>query len=196
MKISEVKNIDVRGYNNKSVAELKEIVRQVARVVNPKVNRLYSNRNKIADDALEYIEKSGDLINATANTQEELIGEITRARYFLNLKTSSVKEAKSEKKRRENIVKDRFGSDFKFEGMSQDQIDEMVSREWDNFKKFVEANPGYDSKRLLEIYSEASNSILQAQTELDQYKQREWEILQDAYKQAEETTGYKPQWEF
>ena len=196
MTINQIKNLELRGYNTKSVSELKQIVRQVAKVVNPKINRLFSNQSRIAKDALDYIEKTGDLIHTTGDTAEELIHELTRARYFLNLKTSSVKGAKQEQRRREEIIRERFKKDFDFDKMTQDDINKMVSDEWEKFHRFKENNPSYDSKRLLEIYKESNYSILQAQTDLDQYKQEEWEKLQDAYKQAEEITGYKPKWEF
>ena len=243
MTISEIQNIDLRGYNNKSVEELKEIVRQVAKVVNPKVNRLYrQDKSKIATDALEYMERSGDLIsttqlNAKYTTQEFLIGEIARGRYFLNLESSNVGVAREIYKQRADVIDDYLSNKtkkveaikhlyetkegkellddykindkpFKVQSLETLKIKDInkiinkfkskiIANEWESFHKFLENNPQYyaDSERAYRVYKEAQDNLFEAQVMLDKYKQDEWEKLQNAYKQAEEATGYKPKWE-
>lgn len=183
-------------------SQLINVVREVAKLVNPRVNKLLQHKG-IAKDAVESIESSGGLITTVgeermkngirtfSKTRQELLREISRGSYFANLKTSTVKGAREEQKRRMSIIQDKIPK-----GASQEQVEQMIAEEWDRFHKFAELNPRYDSRRLLELYKEVDQDQIQAQAKLDEWSEREYEGLQQAYKQAAEETGYKPKWEF
>ena len=119
MKISTIQSLDIRDYIGLPTNELRKVVSDIARTLNPQINRLYSNKNsgKIADDALSYIDKSGGLFTTVGNerrtakgevtfqkTHNELVKEVARAQHFARMETRTVSGAKRVQKERESIL--------------------------------------------------------------------------------------------
>ena len=111
MRISDIKSLKVNNLKKLSDQELKKIVKDVAKVVNAKINKLYragagiTGAEKVAPDAYQYMMKSGGLISTyddlalskdlVPKSKNGLIREIQRAKHFLGMSTSNVKVARN-----------------------------------------------------------------------------------------------------
>ena len=205
MKISDIQNLDMNALVFATKEELIQIVKDAAKVLNQKLNRLYragaeTESTKIATYAYDYAMRTGGLFgtlkegpagNIEEMTRNELLQEAARENYFANLKTSNVREAKKEKKRREEGVLSNL-SKSQIKRMTQTDLDKMVSDYWEGFNKKKETYKLLASDQILEVYAKFwSQGDEEVDKKLDELKAKiAKEIQEDIYEQAEEETGF------
>ena len=206
MKISDIQNLETDYIMSLSQVELKQLVKDIAKVVNPKVNKLSTSSvaygGKIATDALDYINKTGGLISPVGQerrtasgevsftkTVNELRKEVIRGQHFLNLKTSKISEARK-------IQKQRMGEFYNSPGLSFEEKSKRASEAWDNFHKFIEEHPNIPYKTAVSLYQTRTSGDVENFTQvIETYLKRVEEEEQKAYEDISKQTGYRPQWE-
>ena len=196
---SVLRKSQITDFINLSTSELLKVTRQIAKVVNPMINRLakYEGTGKIAMDAYDKVNKEGGLINVVGTntlikTRNELLKEVNRALYFMHRDTSTVTGARRVQKQRQSIIDDEIDTS----GMSQDDIDKLVSEEWDKFHKFIEEHQYIPYSKAVEIYQTSNTLPETLESKVTDYKQQREQEEQDLWKQVSEKTGFQPKWEF
>lgn len=211
MKLQDFKELRMQDLMSKSTSEIKSLVQYGARVLNPKINRLYhqgAESGKIANDAYEYIEESGGLFSTVSDSprtkkdgtltweksRNELMSELKREINFANMRTASVRGAKEVQAERERVVGDRYGDAW--DSMSQEERNQATSDAWESFKQFKARHPNIPSNVLLEIYISCNGMTEEMERKVQEYQYEEEQRWQEAYKQAEEQSAYRPVWQF
>lgn len=211
MRLRDFRELRMQDLITKSTAELKSLVRYGARMLNPKINRLYrqgAEKGKIASDAYDYIEQTGGLFNTASDTprttkdgtltwdksRNELLSELKREIDFSNMKTSSVQGAKEVQAERERIVGDKYGEAWN--NMSQEERNQKTADEWESFKQFKARHPNIPSNVLLDIYISSNGMTEEMERKVEGHQYEEEQRWQQAYKQAEEQSNYRPVWQF
>lgn len=211
MRLQDFRELRMQDLITKSTSELKSLVQYGARVLNPKINRLYrqgAESGKIASDAYEYIEQTGGLFNTASDTprttkegkvtwdksRNELLSELKREIEFANMKTSSVSGAREVQEERERIVGDKYGDAW--DTMSQEERNQKTADEWESFKQFKARHPNIPSNVLLDIYISSNGMTEEMERQVEEHQYEEEQKWQQAYKQAEEQSNYRPVWQF
>ena len=201
MKISELKGIKISDLKQMSQSQLESYVRQAAKIVNTKVNKLYragagiTGAEKIAPDAYQYIENTGGLISIyndykysnkiVKKSREELISEIQRAKKFINMKTSSVKVAKKTQAFRKKVAK---------LNDKKDNINKKISQYRENFKKLKEEFPHVPSEEVAYHLMEAGGDIEKAREKTKSWMSDIRRKMDETAKKATAKTGFTSQW--
>lgn len=201
MKISELKNIKIGRLKEMPISELESYVKQAAKIVNTKINKLYragagiTGAEKIAPDAYRYMEKTGGLLSVyndykysdklVKKSREELITEIKRAKHFLGMKSSSVKAARKIQKFRKQEAKLNYES-----GKSDGELSSL-------FKMFLlvkEEFPEVPSDDVMQAVMESGGDVDKARSNTKSYTSSWRNKINDAIRQATEATGFTSKW--
>ena len=136
MTLEQVMNLTWDQINKMNLKELKAATKVVGDVANKRLMRLEKN-DYIAKQALDSLTKSGGKITVGGKNVNQLRGEINRARAFINMKTSRIRDAKAVYKARDTQF---FGSPAKNkeELKRRKAMSEKISELYD---KYLELDP-------------------------------------------------------
>lgn len=131
MTLEQVMNLTWDQINKMNLKELKAATKVVGDVANKRLMRLEKN-DYIAKQALESLTKSGGKITVGGKNINQLRGEINRARAFINMKTSRIRDAKAVYKARDTQF---FGTKAKNkeELKRRKAMSEKISELYDKF---------------------------------------------------------------
>lgn len=156
MKISELAELSGGDIARMSNEELTSIIQTAGWNLNKRAKRLEGEKLATFSPAyrsfLAATGGKGRVISYGKN-QAELRHQVIAARNFARAKTSTMTGAKKEKKRTLEIVKQQEEK-AKASGSQQpgEDIKKGVGEWWDDFKRFRESFPEYDSGQLLRTY--------------------------------------------
>lgn len=183
--------------------DLRELVREGARLLNPKVNSLLragAEQKKIAQDAYMYLEQTGGKFNLVSKRpgkiekdRNELLHELKREIEYANMKTSTVTGAREVQKQRESIVRDQY-TDSEWNKLTQEQKNQIVSDTWDEFHTVQETQPVPPSKDLVRIFKTANGDPEELDRLIKEYKKNDRANFEKALKESAERTAYRPKW--
>ena len=156
MKISELAELSGGEISRMSNEELRSIIRTAGLKLNKRAKRLESEKLSTFSPAYRsFLSATGGKgrVIAYGKNQAELRHQVIAARSFARAKTSTITGAKKEKKRTLEIVKQQEEK-AKANGSTQPGEDTKkgVGEWWDDFKRFRESFPEYDSGQLLRTY--------------------------------------------
>ena len=187
MTVQQILDLGDDVLSTLSQRDMSHALRTVSLAANKRINRLLDNailrngeyiqkksaKKKIATDALNALyelqgkpTKSGMKFSGKGMTRDQMYAEFARARYFMNLKTSTVSGAKSVrqdrerrifdktseehlKKSREEFIKEfteQFGKKPTQKEIAAElkekaaEFDELNKEAWSNYRKFLENN--------------------------------------------------------
>lgn len=156
MKISELAELSGGEISRMSNDELTNIIRTAGWKLNKRAKMLESKRLSTFSPAYRsFAAATGGKgrVASYGKNQAELRHQVIAARNFARAKTSTITGAKKEKKRTLEIVKQQEEK-AKASGSTQPGTDTKkgVREWWDDFKRFRETFPEYDSGQLLRTY--------------------------------------------
>ena len=189
MKISELAELSGGEIARMSNEELTSIIRTAGWKLNKRAKRL--EREKLSTFSPAYRSFSAATggkgrVIAYGKNQSELRHQVIAARNFARAKTSTITGAKKEKKRTLEIVKQQEEK-AKASGSQQpgEDIKKGVGEWWDDFKRFRESFPEYDSGQLLRTYRAGRRKGQTLQEIIDnQEKLRERRYKNDAERRS------------
>lgn len=197
MKISELAELSGGEIVRMSNEELTSIIQTAGWNLNKRAKRLESKKLSTFSPAYRSFAAAtggkGRVI-AYGKNQAELRHQVIAARNFARAKTSTITGAKNEKKRTLEIVKQQEEK-AKASGSQQPGEDTKkgVGEWWDDFKRFRESFPEYDSGQLLRTYRAGRRKGRTLQEIIDhQDKLREQRYKRDAERRSrqEKEEGY------
>jgi hypothetical protein len=146
MTLKELEALDVSSATTETLeAALKKAVSSL----NPRIKNI-GRRRDTAKNAYKAIKESGGLFSLS-NTRSKygsskkgyrnaLIREVARAQKFQKAKTGTVKGARNYFKESKSVLSEKYGKK-ELESLSQKDLDDLISEEWDEFHKHIEAHP-------------------------------------------------------
>lgn len=189
MKISELAELSGGEISRMSNEELSSIIHTAGWNLNKRAKRLESQKLSTFSPAYRSFSAAtggkGRVI-AYGKNQAELRHQVIAARNFARAKTSTITGAKNEKKRTLEIVKQQEEK-AKASGSQQPGTDTKkgVAEWWDDFKRFRESFPEYDSGQLIRTYRAGRRKGQSLQEIIDhQEKLRERRYKNDAERRS------------
>lgn len=157
LKISDIMNMDWDTLNKLNKEDLKSITSRLVSASNKRVKRLAETPRGKSSFAYQSVEERGRKFSVRGMDTNQLKNEFSRAKRFLNMKTSTVKGWKEYRKN----VETRTG--YATEGESYNWSERTWSKYWIVYRKFTENYGGTykkgDSDRIQQMLTEimASN---------------------------------------
>lgn len=110
MTVNDVMNLDISSIEQMTRAELAGAVKILADAGNKRIARL--EKNATFSPALDSVKRSGGKFSTRGKNEQQLISELQRAKYFMELKSSTVKGAKIARQKTEKFFREKVGIDF------------------------------------------------------------------------------------
>lgn len=211
MNITQLRNINITDYADKSKTVLLKAVREASKILNPKINTLArygADSGKIASDAYDYAMSTGGLFNTVRETpiirdgvedwnktRNELLKELSRAVRFAKMKTSTLQGARAVQKQRAEILKNQYDEDF-ISDLTQEEINQLIADAWEDFHRFREKHLNYSSSQLLEVYTTENKDPANVEALLAKYAEEQRAEMEQSYEEAIKRTDFRPKWEF
>lgn len=213
MKISEFQKISMQEIQTMTTPEIKKLVQEGAKKLNPRINRLYragAEKKKIAADAYEAIEQGGGLFTTARNfprevngtityekTRNELISELKREIEFSKMKTSTVTGAKEVLRERAKDARAKYEeSGYSWDELTPKEQNGIISDYWDDYHKWAESHQFVKYSERYGLYATQNAIPGSLEAKVNEYSQRQEAEYQKAYEQAEHETNYRPKWQF
>lgn len=211
MNITQLRNINITDYADKSKTVLLKAVREASKILNPKINTLArygAESGKITSDAYDYAMSTGGLFNTVRETpiirdgvedwnktRNELLKELSRAVRFAKMKTSTLQGARAVQKQRAEILKNQYDEDF-ISDLTQEEINQLIADAWEDFHRFREQHLNYSSSQLLEVYTTENKDPANVEALLAKYAEEQRAEMEQSYEEAIKRTDFRPKWEF
>lgn len=128
-KIDDILNIDINDLNRMTKKQLLDVVRQLSKTANQRIDRLEHTKTGTLSPAYHHVEKRGGNFGVKGKTLNQLRNEYADVKNFLKMKTSTVSGWNKVRKETYN----RIGTDFA-------GVDEV--RFWNLYRKLEELDYG------------------------------------------------------